>query len=277
MWDFYQQVRDFTADVKTKLNDTDLIPTRAQPTAKKIVNMLEMVGLGHPNHKILYPALKKHFARRGGAVSFQNITDFITKYGKYILDAYNWLKTNADPIHFLLTSLDVLQPYGEQVSGALKMVGIVPKPPKTDTTGQGMPKCRCRGGASDYPRSVGSGYLEDAYGAMQKSLSQFPMKSSYTKQAAIQNMDGHPTEQQMAEMEETMAQKRKYSKDSGSPVKMFGAMSGSALNPYSTHRLPHSRGGRAPSARNMIVQKIMRERGLSLPMASKYVKEHGLY
>ena len=36
-------------------------------------------------------------------------------------------------------------------------------------------------------------------------------------------------------------------------------------------------GGRAPSARGEIVKKVMREQGLSLPQASKYVKEHGLY
>ena len=36
-------------------------------------------------------------------------------------------------------------------------------------------------------------------------------------------------------------------------------------------------GGRKPSARGAIVKKVMAERGLSLPQASKYVKEHGLY
>jgi len=35
--------------------------------------------------------------------------------------------------------------------------------------------------------------------------------------------------------------------------------------------------GRAVSARGAIVSKIMQEQGLSLPLASKYVKEHGLY
>jgi len=34
---------------------------------------------------------------------------------------------------------------------------------------------------------------------------------------------------------------------------------------------------RAPSARGEIVKKVMREHGLSLPQASKYVKENGLY
>jgi hypothetical protein len=37
------------------------------------------------------------------------------------------------------------------------------------------------------------------------------------------------------------------------------------------------KGKKAPSARNLIVKKIMKEKGLSLPQASKYVKEHGLY
>lgn len=35
--------------------------------------------------------------------------------------------------------------------------------------------------------------------------------------------------------------------------------------------------GRAPSARGAIVKKVMREMGLSLPEASKYVKQNGLY
>jgi hypothetical protein len=34
---------------------------------------------------------------------------------------------------------------------------------------------------------------------------------------------------------------------------------------------------RAPSARGAIVKKVMNEKGLSLPQASKYVKDHGLY
>ena len=38
-----------------------------------------------------------------------------------------------------------------------------------------------------------------------------------------------------------------------------------------------SRGGRKPSARGAIVKKVMAEKGLSLPQASKYVKENGLY
>ena len=35
--------------------------------------------------------------------------------------------------------------------------------------------------------------------------------------------------------------------------------------------------GRKPNKRGEIVKKIMKEKGLNLPMASKYVKEHNLY
>jgi len=41
--------------------------------------------------------------------------------------------------------------------------------------------------------------------------------------------------------------------------------------------MKHVRGGRKPSARGAIVKKVMAEKGLSLPQASKYVKENGLY
>jgi len=37
------------------------------------------------------------------------------------------------------------------------------------------------------------------------------------------------------------------------------------------------RAPRKPNPRNEIVKKVMKEQGLSLPMASKYVKEKGLY
>jgi hypothetical protein len=38
-----------------------------------------------------------------------------------------------------------------------------------------------------------------------------------------------------------------------------------------------SRSGRKPSARNMIVRQVMMERGVSLPQASRIVKQEGLY
>ena len=52
------------------------------------------------------------------------------------------------------------------------------------------------------------------------------------------------------------------------PMRAHGPASGSLSGPV---------GGRKPSARGEIVKKVMREQGLSLPQASKFVKEHGLY
>jgi len=54
---------------------------------------------------------------------------------------------------------------------------------------------------------------------------------------------------------------RTFQRGDGKPKKVGGA----------------SCGGKKPSARGEIVKKVMREQGLSLPQASKYVKEHGLY
>ena len=48
-------------------------------------------------------------------------------------------------------------------------------------------------------------------------------------------------------------------------------MRGPAYAPYL------GQGGKKPSVRGAIVKKVMAEHGLSLPQASKYVKEHGLY
>jgi hypothetical protein len=43
------------------------------------------------------------------------------------------------------------------------------------------------------------------------------------------------------------------------------------------NRVVGGRKKRAPSARGAIVRKVMAEQGLSLPQASKYVKDNGLY
>jgi hypothetical protein len=51
-----------------------------------------------------------------------------------------------------------------------------------------------------------------------------------------------------------------------------------ALASYRHHfSLPASGAGRKPSARGAIVSKVMKEKGLSLPEASKYVKMNNLY
>jgi hypothetical protein len=58
---------------------------------------------------------------------------------------------------------------------------------------------------------------------------------------------------------------------------MYGGMYGGVYGGVHGGRVGGRVGGRAPSARGAIVKKVMAEHGLSLPQASKYVKEHGLY
>jgi len=63
------------------------------------------------------------------------------------------------------------------------------------------------------------------------------------------------------------------------PKRKGGAMDGeipSGLSADTARRVGLGK-KRAPSARGAIVSKVMREKGLSLPQASKYVKEHNLY
>jgi hypothetical protein len=36
-------------------------------------------------------------------------------------------------------------------------------------------------------------------------------------------------------------------------------------------------GGKRPSARNVLVRQIMKEKGMSLPQASRHIKENNLY
>jgi hypothetical protein len=70
-------------------------------------------------------------------------------------------------------------------------------------------------------------------------------------------------EQQQAEMEQRHMMERSQAERAQAMEKM--AKGG------------RSCGGRKPSARGAIVKQVMQQHGLSLPQASKYVKEHGLY
>jgi hypothetical protein len=52
----------------------------------------------------------------------------------------------------------------------------------------------------------------------------------------------------------------------GAPAVSGGGVSGGGVS-----------GGRKANARNLLVSKIMKENNLSLPAASKYIKENNLY
>lgn len=65
-----------------------------------------------------------------------------------------------------------------------------------------------------------------------------------------------------------------------SGTKMLGGRSYGGAKQYGMMEAPPMReimGGKKPSARGEVVKRVMREQGLSLPQASKYVKDYGLY
>jgi hypothetical protein len=63
----------------------------------------------------------------------------------------------------------------------------------------------------------------------------------------------------------------------GGNIKASAKKGAKKLIEVATDKMVKKLGGRAPSARGAIVKQIMKEHGLSLPKASAFVKEHGLY
>jgi hypothetical protein len=82
---------------------------------------------------------------------------------------------------------------------------------------------------------------------------------------------------------EMKREKQQFMANEGFPMDVpknsgFAMNSGFPMNSGFAMSVPNSnKGGKKSSARGAIVKKVMREKGLSLPQASKYVKEHGLY
>jgi len=82
---------------------------------------------------------------------------------------------------------------------------------------------------------------------------------------------------------EMRREKEQFMANKGFPMDLpknsgFAMNSGFPMNSGFAMSVPNSnKGGKKSSARGAIVKKVMREKGLSLPQASKYVKEHGLY
>ena len=83
--------------------------------------------------------------------------------------------------------------------------------------------------------------------------------------AALENLHGQPLPTAPANAKETMRAEGRPARKLTTKADMPGA--------YIAGAKPK----RAPNARNELVKKVMKEHGLSLPSASKYIKEHNLY
>jgi len=196
---------------------------------------------------------------RGGATVVEQVSAAAQK----IFQAYGWLKANKPGITGVL-SLRALQPVGKQVLGFIE--------PIFSAIGMGK---KCCGGAlpvydvnarkMEPSRRGGMGLLE---ALQQKGM----MQPGYFQQG------GEPMQRprQSKEMMTSGGRRKGGNKlMDASPQGQAEAMK--AITGMGRKVGGASCGGKSPSARGEIVKKVMREQGLSLPQASKYVKEHNLY
>lgn len=233
---------------------------------------------------------RKHSVKlRGGAsLSWSDLAG----YAKQIAELYSFLKINAGNIRQIL-KMKSLQPEGGQILNVvdpiLKAIGMG-RPGRSSS-----PCCQCddiKGGfnpVDEMTRMI----TNPTYGqktAVHPGFGQKTVRGSaaLSRGGPMQsfNMDGTPImsdmemkkkamgEQLAREMSEVEMKKRAMG-DALAQKMASGGRKRSARNVVIVDG--PSYGGRKPSARGEIVKKVMREQGLSLPQASKYVKEHGLY
>lgn len=107
-----------------------------------------------------------------------------------------------------------------------------------------------------------------------KNMSSNGEYSTATKRK-IQELEGYLKE--MMRGGKTTFQPSTTSSKPSKPLEFRGGVVYNPREPTDTAVTSRAVGGRKPSARGAIVKKVMRERGLSLPQASRYVKENGLY
>jgi len=265
-------------NVAKTLKDKLMLIKTAKSVLDQIASLAQSVGLG-----------RKH--KMGGA-SISDIAELAKKYGEPIVSAYMWLKNNKPQVEAIM-KMRSLQPLGQKVLDAVNpILGVVGLGRKRKMGGK---HCHC----SDSESMCGGAELD---------ASEYSDPMTGGMWASQRNMGG------MAPMDfgavVRASQPKTKNQELDGALHNLGFRSGGRLPHRSERgngRLPHRSerggfmhnmfeemqrmtqpqkqlvhggrvvGGRKPSARGAIVKKVMAERGLSLPQASKYVKEHGLY
>lgn len=230
---------------------------------------------------------------RGGASyteTWNNFVTYVEKKFNDLKDLMMWFFEHRVEVYGLLRTLDSLQPLGKTIADVLEP--IFGKPTKkilsSTPTGSGKKltlqffvkmnkkhsgskhkmsggkKCSCHhGGVNPFPSSISTQH--DASLGMGKHGGKNSKGST-----SLMELLGKPSEVVV----ESVGGKRRVGGASYGGIRPPRPMPGSDYAPdYSGSAY----GGKKPSARGAIVKKVMHEKGLSLPQASKYVKEHGLY
>ena len=210
------------------------------------------VGTGLPPP--LHAYLRKKYSKRGGAINFEKAKEIAG-------DVVKFFKDNKAFIHAILESdainSKVFAPpkdYPRKFAQGLSMLGL----------GKGGVKLPGLPEYEDCPE----GYVDDGL------LCRKPLKWNPKARKGLFGEDIG-----MAEGGEIIPKKMKGNGVSISGLKsaLSGVADKIAAAPSIKSAIKKVTGGRGPSRRGEIVRKVMREQGLSLPQASKYVKDHGLY
>jgi len=251
-------------NVSSKILDALTYIQGAQAVLDGIAAATALVGLG------------KHGGRRmhgGASVTLEQIG----QYAAQIAYWYAWFVQNGAAIRTVLGFKSV-QPVGKEVlkyldpilkalgagrHGGVKQLGFVPLRPGP------------------------------VMGQSQMALGGNRSRSGSPKHCMCDHHGGtHPTDMSLLDLKQSMGGRRRVGgiREVRTPSQVF-KMSGPEFSEVRTPNQVFKMsgpdfqqavggrrvGGKAPSARGAIVSKVMREHGLSLPQASKYVKEHGLY
>lgn len=274
---------DFAKKIKGWFNQIKFLKDILDGAAK----LAESVGLGKK---------RKHSVKlRGGAsLSWSDLAGYVQQIGTL----YMWLKQNAGNMKKIL-AMKSLQPEGQQILNAIN--------PVLSAIGMGRPGGRSASACCECDDMKGGFMPVDemtrmltnpTYGqktAVHPGFGQKTVRGSaaLSRGGPMQsfNMDGTPImsdmemkkramgEQLAREMSE-VEMKKKAMGDALAQKMASGGRKRSARSVVIVDGPSYggaSCGGRKPSARGAIVKKVMREMGLSLPQASKYVKENGLF
>jgi len=222
---------------------------------------------------------------RGGAMTLEDIG----KYAQQVLKMYTWAKTNAPYLRVVL-KFKSLQPVGQKILDALdplmKAVGLGRGGKKPSST------CQCddmHGGAEvsfsgeGGVKPIGEDFEEEFMDGPHMKAKAGPRKVHAEERVAkfggrmlggmeyVQSSDSLMEEQlKQFGLKSPKEMKKMAEKASEDALRMAR---GAIPRPVGGAAC----GGKKPSARGAIVKKIMKEKGLSLPQASKYVKDNGLY
>ena len=313
LYDFYQKALEVSATVKEDLRSPD-VPAKYKKTAEQVAKMIESVGLGKPPHQAVAECMQSGMGRHGGASALEFVQKWGAKLVQFY---NWFLTNKEGIHYILkMKSINAPPPdnYPQQLEALLTQVGLGKKHGGAACSCNGGRRHGGRHGG-DGKQSMNAltevAYDEPSYGKKRVSKRDMEPLEESTTEYYVPNMDeGESMSSKKVRMDAVKsASKRNMAQDKrlnmrGPPEmgqsgeegiiiggRRMGGRSMGNVSRIAKHVAPslvgqvlggrrmggRRMGGRAPSARNLIVKKVMAERGLSLPQASKYVKEHNLY